>query len=301
MNSSLELLRTAVKQFSLSATSPRFSLPYLELRDEVAEAELPISAQMNSTYLVIEGELRVTHATGEDLYRAGDLFFPSAYRSVPSHVVAGASGDRYLALHFSFTAEDVTSVVLEMDLDSVLQEHAEHAQIPDDGSWLEAFTALALRIVLAETQGPTGRFLTNHYKRELIYTLVSGSAGRAFVSAYSAFQQSREIFNTNDWIRGNYKSGMAVDDLADKANMSVSSFHRKFKAAIGMGPLQCQKQLRLTEARRLMIDQGFSVTEVALEVGYESVSQFSREYRRMFGQPPQRDVHEVLRGRKIAE
>lgn len=94
---------------------------------------------------------------------------------------------------------------------------------------------------------------------------------------------------------------MAVDDLADKANMSVSSFHRKFKAAIGMGPLQCQKQLRLTEARRLMIDQGFSVTEVALEVGYESVSQFSREYRRMFGQAPQRDVHEVLRGRKMAK
>lgn len=173
MSSSLEHLRTAVRLFSLSATSSNFSLPYLELRDEVAEAELPISAQMNSTYLIIERELRVTHATGEDLYSVGDPFFPSSYRSVPSHVVARANAHRYLALHFSFTAEDVTSVVLEMDLDSVLQEHAEHAQTPDDGSWLEAFTALALRIVLAETQGPTGRFLANHYKRELIYTLVA--------------------------------------------------------------------------------------------------------------------------------
>lgn len=298
MSSKLEELRAAVEQFSLSATNTGFSLPYLELRDQATDTELSINAQMNSAYLVIDGDLRVTHAAGQDIYSGGDLFFPSAYRSVPSHAVAHASAGRYLALHFNFCPEDVTSVVLEMDLDAVLQEHSELARALDDGRWLEAFTDLVLRIVLAETQGPTNRFLANHYKRELIYSLVTGSAGRAFVSAYSAFQQSREIFSTNDWIRGNFKSGMAVDDLADKANMGVSSFHRKFKAAIGMGPLQCQKQLRLTEARRLMIDQGYSVTDAALEVGYESPSQFSREYRRLFGQPPQRDVQQVLKGRR---
>ena len=72
--------------------------------------------------------------------------------------------------------------------------------------------------------------------------------------------------------------------------MSVSLFHQKFKSAVGMGPLQCQKRLRLTEARRLMLDEGRNVTEASMEVGYESVSQFTREYRRIFGTNPKEDL-----------
>ena len=72
--------------------------------------------------------------------------------------------------------------------------------------------------------------------------------------------------------------------------MSVSLFHKKFKSAVGMGPLQCQKRLRLTEARRLMLDESRNVTEASLEVGYESVSQFIRDYRKMFGAAPKEDI-----------
>lgn len=85
----------------------------------------------------------------------------------------------------------------------------------------------------------------------------------------------------------------AVEDLAEQSNMSLSSFHQKFKSAVGMGPLQCQKKLRLTEARRLMLDKAANVTDAAMEVGYESVSQFIRDYRRMFGRSPQKDVQEI--------
>ena len=72
--------------------------------------------------------------------------------------------------------------------------------------------------------------------------------------------------------------------------MSVSLFHQKFKSAVGMGPLQCQKRLRLTEARRLMLDEGRTVTESSMEVGYESLSQFIRDYRKMFGMTPKEDM-----------
>jgi len=72
--------------------------------------------------------------------------------------------------------------------------------------------------------------------------------------------------------------------------MSTSSFHKKFKYAVGMGPLQCQKRLRLTEARRLMLDENKKVSDAAIEVGYESVSQFTRDYSRMFGCPPKNDI-----------
>lgn len=80
------------------------------------------------------------------------------------------------------------------------------------------------------------------------------------------------------------------EQLADKTNMSISSFHQKFKSAVGMGPLQCQKRLRLTEARRLMLDENISVTDAALNVGYESVSQFIRDYKKMFTASPKEDI-----------
>lgn len=81
-----------------------------------------------------------------------------------------------------------------------------------------------------------------------------------------------------------------MENLAEQRNMSVSLFHQKFKSAVGMGPLQCQKRLRLTEARRLMLDDSKNVTEASLEVGYESVSQFIRDYRKMFGSAPKEDI-----------
>ena len=82
----------------------------------------------------------------------------------------------------------------------------------------------------------------------------------------------------------------SVEELAEQQNMSVSLFHQRFKSAVGMGPLQCQKRLRLTEARRLMLDEGRNVTEASIEVGYESLSQFIRDYRKMFGAALKEDV-----------
>ena len=103
-------------------------------------------------------------------------------------------------------------------------------------------------------------------------------------------QQAGEIYEVNSWIKENFRDPFTVEELAEKRNMSVSLLHQKFKSAVGMGPLQCQKRLRLTEARRLMLDENRNVTEASLEVGYESVSQFTRDYRRMFGMNPKEDI-----------
>lgn len=93
----------------------------------------------------------------------------------------------------------------------------------------------------------------------------------------------------------NFRRSFKVEELAEQWNMSVSQFHQKFKNAVGMGPLQCQKRLRLTEARRLMLDEGKNATEAAFDVGYESLSQFTREYRKMFGNTPSEDISLLLK------
>ncbi len=88
----------------------------------------------------------------------------------------------------------------------------------------------------------------------------------------------------------NYASSFRIEELAEIANMSVSSFHRYFKEVTAMSPIQLQKQLRLQEARRLLLTESADATDVAFRVGYESPSQFSREYSRMFGFPPIQDI-----------
>jgi len=112
----------------------------------------------------------------------------------------------------------------------------------------------------------------------------------------AADSQSRHIARAIDWLRANYMQALRIDDLAKIAAMSVSSFHHHFKAITAMSPLQYQKQLRLQEARRLMLVETMDAASAGHRVGYESASQFSREYGRFFGAPPRRDLA-LVRGR----
>ena len=105
---------------------------------------------------------------------------------------------------------------------------------------------------------------------------------------------SRRVINAMQSLRSRFREAVRVEELAAVAQLSVSAFHRQFKALTGQTPLQYQKQLRLLEARRLMIASAFNVEAASFAVGYESPSQFSREYARMFGAPPKRDVQAML-------
>lgn len=125
--------------------------------------------------------------------------------------------------------------------------------------------------------------------------MLCGSCGKRFLQSIANIGQVNEIYGANSWIKENFRDPFTVERLAEQWSMSVSLFHQKFRDAVGMGPLQCQKRLRLTEARRLMLDEGKNVTEAAMEVGYESVSQFVREYRKMFDAAPKKDILQIRR------
>lgn len=129
--------------------------------------------------------------------------------------------------------------------------------------------------------------------QEVIYYVLCGSCGKQFLQGIANIAQADEIYEANSWIKENFRSAFTVEELAEQRNMSVSLFHQKFKSAVGMGPLQCQKRLRLTEARRLMLDENKNVTEASGEVGYESLSQFVRDYRKMFGKAPKEDIQYI--------
>jgi AraC-like DNA-binding protein len=126
--------------------------------------------------------------------------------------------------------------------------------------------------------------------REICYWLLTGGARAQIVESAIPNGHDRRVLEAIKHLRGKFTDPISVEELANIAGMSPATFHRQFKSVTSMSPLQYLKQVRLLEARRLMITSDANVENVACEVGYVSASQFSREYTRMFGKPPRRDV-----------
>ena len=127
-------------------------------------------------------------------------------------------------------------------------------------------------------------------RREIHYRLLTGEAGARLRQMATVDTQSHQVARAIAILNTRFAEALPVETLAREAGMSLSTFHQHFKALTAMSPLQYQKQLRLTEARRLMLSERLDASTAAFRVGYESPSQFSREYRRLFGTPPSKDI-----------
>lgn len=127
-------------------------------------------------------------------------------------------------------------------------------------------------------------------EHELLYRLLTGEQGTRLAQIATSGTQGHQVSRAIEWLRRHYDEPLRIEDLAARVNMSASSLHHHFRAITAMSPLQYQKQLRLHEARRLLLADQCDVATAAHRVGYESPSQFSREYSRQFGAPPLRDV-----------
>ena len=143
-------------------------------------------------------------------------------------------------------------------------------------------------------------FLSGLIQREIIYRVLRRPEGARLRAVATLGDQSHRTARAISWITANYAKALRVEELAQSAGMGVSTLHHHFKMLTSMSPLQYQKQLRLQSARSLMLNNGLDAASAAFEVGYESATQFNREYSRFFGQPPMRDT-KALREGKIME
>lgn len=162
----------------------------------------------------------------------------------------------------------------------------------------ELFETVARLVRLIEKPKDVA-FMSGLLHREIIYHLLVGSAGGKFRQMVQLGTQGNRAAKAVTWLRCHFRDQLKIEQLADVAGMAESTLHRHFHALTGMSPVQYQKRLRLHEARRLMFEHGLDVGSAALTVGYESASQFIREYRRLFGEPPLRDV-KALRARGLS-
>jgi AraC-like DNA-binding protein len=241
-----------------------------------------------SVCIVVQGRKRVH--LGKDIveYAAGSYLASMINMPVAGQVIAATKTQPYLGVAFELAPREVASVLMEAKL------HIERPPEAGRAAFVGQTDSNVLRVVLRSLEvlddPRDAEFLAPSLKRELIYRLLRGSSGHLFHQSAFFDREAIGIGRAIEWLKDNFKRPLSIEDLAKLGNMSVSSLHHKFKAVTMMGPLQYQKRLRLEEARRLLMAGLADSTSAAFDVGYESPSQFNREYRRLFGLPPMRDV-----------
>lgn len=253
----------------------------------------PIPAVLTPAFcLILQGAKRLHF--GENIIHCYPGEFLASVIDIPAsaQIVGANKQSPYLGLRVDFTTDEIASVVTEAELkikpkDKKLGIGAFIGK--GDAELLELFA----RLLKLLEKPKESRFLSNLIKREMIFNLLSGEYGYLFFQSALFDQQNDGIARTIAWIKANYTHSFTVEELSKVSHTSVSGLHHKFKAVTTMGPLQYQKQLRLQEARRLMLTGTVDATTAATMVGYESPTQFNREYRRLFGLPPHRDIKAV--------
>jgi AraC-like DNA-binding protein len=224
-------------------------------------------------------------------YRAGQALLVGVETPSIGRVVDASPGEPCLVLAFELDLAIMRSVA--EGLDAPPRARGE----PGRGIFVTDFQGpladCALRLVRLLDTPEAIATLYPVIMREVCYWLLTGPHGGDVARLALANSPSQPVISAMHSLRRRFREPIRVDELAAIARMSTSAFHRQFKALTSLTPLQYQKQLRLLEARRLMASRTFNVEAAAFEVGYESASQFSREYARMFGAPPKRDLRDL--------
>ncbi len=243
--------------------------------------------------LIVQGRKRVAAGTVSYVYDASTYLVASVDIPVMGSVIEASETSPYLCL------------VLDLDM-AVLSELAlrhpaadEHNDRPGAGIELTATTPAlldaAVRLASLLDTPHDIEALAPLTIREMLYRLLTGSANGIVRQMARADSRLRQVAKAIAWIRAHYAQSWSIDHLAEFAGMSRSTFHTHFKAVTSMSPLEFRSQLRLQEARRLMVADAVDAAGAGYQVGYESPSQFSRDYVRLFGLPPARDASR-LRG-----
>jgi AraC-like DNA-binding protein len=285
----LSQLISITEKITLAEGNTKTVIPFLTINRHTYASPLTPSVLTPSFCIIIQG-MKEIHLGNELLYYyAGDYVASFIDMPASGQVINASVDSPFIGLRIDFTTKEIASMAMEIEpyIRTNIKKTSAGAFVgKSDDELLDLFIRL-LKLI----ENPKGiSFLSEHIKRELIFRLLTGDYGHFFYHQALFEQQPGGIGNVIGWIRENYSKAFNVEDLAKCNNMSVSTLQHKFKTITTMGPLQYQKQLRLQEARRLMLSGAMDATLAAMEVGYGSLSQFNREYKRLFGLPPKQDV-----------
>ncbi|HEX8544383.1 MAG TPA: AraC family transcriptional regulator [Pseudomonas sp.] len=241
--------------------------------------------------LILQGSKAMTVGDRTLRYDPATYFVMSIELPAVGSVHPAVSGEPYLAV--SLTLEPTVLATLLADLPKPIGRYENEAGFSVAAVTPELMDAW-LRMLRLMDRPEEVAALAPVYEREILYRVLQGPHGWMLREIAAPDTAMARVSLAIQWIRRNFAETIRVETLAQRAAMSVSAFHRHFKAVTTLSPLQYQKRVRLLQARMLMVASARSVTNAAFEVGYESATQFGRDYARIFGLPPARDAARIL-------
>jgi AraC-like DNA-binding protein len=288
MEVAFETLRESIARWTNTGNQFPSAVPALWLFREDQPTE-PMSAVYEpSICMVVQGAKRVLLGNESYVYNDHQYLITSVDLPTFFQVIEASKERPLLGLKLTFDIQEVSQLLVDSNFPHHRAQQSGHGMATSEISMplLSAFQRL-IDLLDDEHDIP---ILAPIIQKEIMYLLLVGEQGARLRQIASAGSQSQHIAGAIEWLKNNFTQQFRIDDLASKARMSTSSFHNHFRSLTALSPLQYQKHLRLHEARRLMLSESMDAANAAFHVGYESPSQFSREYNRQFGAPPLRDI-----------
>jgi AraC-like DNA-binding protein len=267
------------------------AIPELALWRFSQATQLTPGIQQPAIYVVVQGRKQVEFGGDTYVYDPSQYLAVSLELPVMSRVVEATPDAPYLCMTLRLDPRELAALIVEMGRPVSRRGHDGRALFvsPLEEPLLECFLRL-VRLLDAPQDIPV---LAPLVLRELYFRLLQGEQQGRLAEIAIGDGRLRRVAGAIGWIKAHYAEPLQIEELAKRVNMSPSALHGHFRAVAGISPIQYQKRLRLEEARRLLLSGASSAEAVAYEVGYASASQFSREYVRLFGQPPRRDAERL--------
>ena len=241
--------------------------------------------------LIVQGGKRITLGDEVFDYGVGQSLITTVDMPVVAYVTRASAAEPFLGMWLELDARVIAQLATEMEFATPLQVSTMRGMsvVTLDEGLQDALT----RLVRLLAEPPLTPLLAPLIQQEIVVRLLNGGHGPSLRRLVAAGSPSQQIAKVVTWLKQHYTEDVRMDDLAARAHMSPSTFRQHFRAVAGMSPLQFLKNLRLQDARQLMLNENMDAGSAAVRVGYESASQFSREYSRLFGEPPNRDIRRM--------
>lgn len=288
MSDAIRMLKEFVEERAAGVLTTT-GIPRVDILKVTEPTELFPEIYQPLVSLILQGEKRLLIGSEVISYTAGQTFIASVALPVIGEIVHASVKGPYLAVRLTFDRAMIADLLLDdpgpavsADTPSFCVSHASDRLID---AWLRMLRLMEEPDEIA--------VMAPLLEREILFRLLRGPQGAVLRQVASIDDRFAQIRNALVRLRKDYATTFHVDDLASASNMSPSAFQRRFKTSTGLSPIQYQKRIRLYEARGMLFARPGDVAAVALAVGYESLSQFTREYARMFGSPPARDIRNL--------
>ena len=288
MKVALAALGKSIARWTDKGDQPTTAIPGLSLFQRSAPTP-PASFMFEPRICVIaQGAKRVLLGDETYVYDPQHFLITSVDLPTVAEIIDASREKPYLGLVMKIDQREISQLMVDSNLPPPRSQQSSRGMATGEVTlpMLSSFQ----RLIALLDEPKDIPILAPIIQREIFYRLLVGDQGVRLRQMASTGSQSQQIARAIDWLKGNFSRPLRIDDLAAQVNMSTSTFHHHFREVTAMSPLQYQKWLRLNEARRLLLTENQDATTAAFQVGYESPSQFSREYSRLFGAPPLRDI-----------